>query len=300
MIRLPFRRAAPLLLAAASACWVPVEKGRQMEARLDRLETESAESTRRIEEQRALVKDRVAKLDQKLVEVQEKIDELNKAARRSGADLSVNLTRLQDEFSRVKGDLEVEQHRLGAMEQGLAQLRTDTDGRFAALKGAGALDEYEAKRKASELQRPDDKAAFFALAQKEDQQGDLGVARQLYDEYVKRWPSDPRAAEASFRAGQILSGQRRYREAILAYGKVAEDFPRSNRAPDALLALAESMVQLDMQEDARAILGQVMEKYPKSDAAPRARKRLAELEPSPAAPKKKKAPAPAAKPKPQQ
>lgn len=289
MIPFAIRRAAPLLLAAASACWVPVERGRQMEARLDRLEAESAESARRLD---TLVKDRVAKLDQKLVEVQAKIDELNKAARRSGADLSVGLTRLQDEFARVKGDLEVEQHRLGEMEKAVAELRSETDGRFAALKGAGALDEYEARRKASELARPDDKASFFALAQKEDSQGDRGVARELYEDYVKRWPSDPRAAEASFRAGEILSGQRRYREAILAYGKVAEDFPRSDRAPDALLALAESMVQLDMRDDARAILGQVVEKYPKSGAAPKARKRLAELEPAPA-PKKKKAAAPA-------
>jgi tol-pal system protein YbgF len=259
-----------------------------MEARLQRLEEQSDDATRLLEEQRALVRDRVAKLDQKLSEVQEKIDELNKASRRSGADLAVGLNRLQEDYTRVKGDLEAQQHRMGELDKTLADLKVETDGKFAALKGAGALDEYEAKRRAEALDRPDDKATFFALAQKEEKSGDKGVARELYQQYAKRWPTDPKAAEASYRAGELLFAQRRYREAILAYGKVAEDFPRSERAPDALVQLAQSMIALDMNEDARSILVQVGEKYPRSDAASRAKKLAAEIPPPPAPKKTRK------------
>jgi tol-pal system protein YbgF len=261
-----------------------------MEARIQRLEDESTDAARQLEEQRALVKDRVAKLDQKLLEVQQKIDELNKASRRSGADLAVGLNRLQEDYTRVKGDLEVEQHKLGELEKGLGELKTETDGRFAALKGAGALDEFEARRRAQSLDRPDDKNAFFALAQKEERGGDKGIARELYEQYAKKWPTDPKAAEASFRAGELLFSQRRYREAILAYGKVAEDFPKSDRAPDALVQLAESMIALDMKDDARGILEQVQERYPRTDAAARAKRRAAELAPKKAPAKKKVAP----------
>jgi tol-pal system protein YbgF len=258
-----------------------------MEGRIQRLEEQSAEADRRIEEQRALVRDRVAKLDQKLVEVQEKIDELNKAARRSGADLGVGLVRLQEDFAKVKGDLEVEQHRLGQIEKALADTKVETEGRFAALKGAGALDEFEARRRAESLQRPDDPEAFFALARKEEASGDKGVARELYQQFAKRWPADPKAAEASHRAGEILFAQRRYREAILAYGKVAEGFPRSELAPGSLVRIGEAMIALDMKDDAKAILDQVLDKYPKSPAAPRAKKLLASLAPEKKPPKKK-------------
>jgi tol-pal system protein YbgF len=282
------RLIAPALLGAATACWVPMERGRQMEARLDRLEQDAADQQARLDEQRQTVKDRVAKVDQKIAEVQKKIDELNQAARRSGADLGVSINRLHEEASRLKGDLEVAQHRLDVLDQGVAALRTETEGKLAALRGAGALDEYEAKQKIAALQRPDDKGAFLALAQKEDQSGDKGVARVLYQEYVRKWPSDSRSAEASFRAGEILFSQRRYREAILAYGKVAEDFPRSDRAPAALVQVAESMLALDMKDDAKGILGQAMEKYPKTDAARRARTRLDELSPEPKKHSKKK------------
>ena len=65
-------RALLLALAAlpAAACWVPLERGRQMELRIDRLEDDS----RRLEEQRAALRDRIALVDKKLLEGQAKVD----------------------------------------------------------------------------------------------------------------------------------------------------------------------------------------------------------------------------------
>ena len=268
--------AAPLALLLLGGC-VSIEKGRQMEARLQRLEVQNVEQQRKLDEQREVVRERVAKVDQKIAEVQEKIDELNRAARRSGADLSVSVQRLQDELAKSKGELEVEHHRLDQLDKSVADIRTDTEGRFAALKGAGALDTFEARQKLSTLQKPDDKNAFFALAQKEDQGGDQGVARELYEEYVHKWPSDARSAEAGFRAGQLLFEQKRYRESLLSFGKVAEDFPKSERAPQSMLGAADAMVKLDMKDEAKAVLQQLLERYPKSDAARGAKERLQTL-----------------------
>lgn len=271
--------AAPVLPACVS-----LEKGRQMEARVQRLEVQNAE-------ERESLRQRIAKADQKISEVQAKIDELNSASRRSGANLSVELGKLQEDFARVKGDLEASQHRLGEVEKGLKSLQADTDARFAAVKGAGALDDYTARQKLAALPKPDDRTAVFAAAQKEERDGDKGVAREMYDEYARRWPSDPRTAEARFRVGELAFGQKRWRDALLSYGKVAEDFPRAELAPDAMLGAAESMVKLEMKDDARAVLEQLVEKYPKSKAAARAKERLAELAPPPP-PAEKKKPAP--------
>jgi tol-pal system protein YbgF len=214
-------------------------------------------------------------------------------SRKSGANLAVELGKLQEEFARVKGELEASQHRLGQLEKELNTLESSTDGRFAALKGTGALAEHEAKQKLAALQRPDDKAAVFAAAQKEEKDGDKAVAREMYEEYARRWPSDVRTAEARFRSGEIAFGQKRYRDALLAYGRVAEDFPRAEIAPDAMLGAGEAMLKLDMKEDARAVLEQLVEKYPKSKAAGRAKDRLSDLlPPPPPPPAEKKKPAP--------
>src|SRR5512137_395750 len=103
-------RIAFALLLAVSACWVPVDKGRQMDARIQRLEAESATTSQQIEEQRTVVRDRITRVDQKIAEVQKKLDELNTTAHRSGADVVANQDRLQDGLTRMQGQLEEEQH----------------------------------------------------------------------------------------------------------------------------------------------------------------------------------------------
>jgi TolA-binding protein len=270
-------RIAPAAVAAVlslGGCWVPLERGRQMEHRLDRLEADAADAMKQLEEQRAVFKDRIARVDQKLVEVQAKLDELNQSARRSGADLSVGIDKVREELGRTRGDLEVEQHRLGQVERSIEALRAETDGRLAALKGTGALDQFEARKKIAALEKPDDRAAVVALGEREEAAGQRGIALEIYEHVVTRWPSDPKAAEAGYRAGQILLGQKRWRDAILALGRVAEAHPKSERAPDALLGVAGAMAELGMDEDAKAVLQQLVEKHPKSAAAKRARETL--------------------------
>jgi tol-pal system protein YbgF len=279
------RIAVPLLLVA-SACWVPVEKGRQMDARIQRVEADNAVMAKQIEDQRAVVRDRIAQVDQKIAEVQKKLDELNTTAHRSGADVVANQDRIQETLTRAVGQLEEQQHQLQQTDQRLGQLQGETEARFAAMKGAGALEDYEGRKRAETLKRPTEKGEFFALALQQEQAGERAVARQLYDEYVKKWPTDPRAADAWFRMGEISYGEKRYREAVLAYAKVAQDFPRSDKAPDALFRTGEAMLALDLKDDARAIFQDVVKRYPKTTAAKKANARLTEMSKN----SKKKAP----------
>jgi tol-pal system protein YbgF len=283
------KRLSLLALLCASACWVPVERGRQMEARIQRLEGESEISAKQLDEQRAVVRERVAAVDAKIAEVQKKLDELNATAHRTGADMAVNQDRLTEEVRRLHGTFEELSHRLDLLDQAVAAQKSDTDARFAALKGAGALDEFEARRKVEQLRLPADKGEFLALAQAQEAKGERAVARALYEDFVKKWPSDARAADAHFRLGELWYGDKRYREAILEYGKVAQDFPRSDKAPDALLRTGESMLALDLKDDARGLFEEVSARYPKSLAAQRAKARLAELAPPRRKPPAKKA-----------
>jgi TolA-binding protein len=283
------RRAAPALLLLATGCWVPLERGRQMDARIARLEVETREQQRELDEQ---VKEKIGQVDRKLREVQTKLDELNTVARAKGADLGVAVGKLQEELTRLRGDLEAQQHQLGQLDATVKGGAKETEARLASLKGTGALDEAMARQKLAELPRPDDRAAVLALAQKEAAAGEKGVAREVYLHYVRRWPRDDQADEAGFRAGELLSAQGRWREAVVVLGKVAEDHPKSDKAGPALLLVAEAMVQLERKDDAKAFLEQVVAEYPKSEAAAKAKSRLAELFPPPkdakkAPPKKK-------------
>jgi TolA-binding protein len=286
-VRRVLRIVLPALALSATGCWTSLERGEMMEARIDKLESASDaqlrrldEQQRRIEEQERLLKDRVAAIDKKIAEAQQKIDELNQAARRSGADLGVSVSKLSDDVARSRGDLEVEQHKLAQLEQEIADLSQGIDKRFAALKGKGALDEAEAKQLIDGLPRQDDKAAFLALAQAQEQKGNPGVAKQLYDEYLRRFPNDPAAPQVALKSGALAADQGRWKDSFAAYGWVYKNAPRSDAAPDAMLGMATAMSELDeFRADAPAVLKEIVDKYPKSAAAAKARATLAELAP---------------------
>ena len=284
------RSAAALgAVLGCAGCWVPIERGRQMEARIERLEVESRAQALELQDQ---VKQKLGQMDQKLHEVQGKLDELKKLEHEKGADLGVTVGQLKEELVRIRGDLEAQQHLLAELDRQVQASGREVDAKLASLKGTGALDEAQARQKLSELPRPDDKAAVLALARKEDEAGSSGVARELYLHFVRRWPRDDHADDAGFRAGELLAAQSRWREAVVVFGKVAEDHPKSDKAPLALLQVAEGMIRLERKDDARAFLEQVVSEYPKAEAAVKAKARLAELFPPPKdahkpAPKKK-------------
>jgi TolA-binding protein len=280
------RRLVPALLLLATGCWVPLERGRQMDARIARLEVETREQARELDE---AVKQKLVQVDQKLKEVQQKLDELNTSARAKGADLGVAVGRLQEELVKLRGDLDAQQHLLGQLDASVKVGAREMDTRIASLKGTGALDEAMARQKLAELPKPDDRAAVLALAQQQEAAGEKGVARELYQHFLRRWPKDDKADEAGLRCGELLAAQGRWREAVVVLGKVAADHPKSDQAGPALLLVAEGMVQLERKDDARAFLEQVIAEHPKTDSAAKAKARLAELfPPAKKAPPKKK------------
>jgi tol-pal system protein YbgF len=254
-----------------------MEKGRQLEARVQRLEVETKEQAQELDVQ---IREKITLVDKKLREVQIKLDELNTVSRAKGADLGVAVIRLGEDLAKVKGELEAQAHNLALLQQQVAEASKETETRMASLRGTGALDEAVARQKIAELPRPDDRAAVFALAQQVEAGGDKGVAREIFLHYVKRWPREEKAPEATYRAGHLLAQQGKWREAVVVFGKVAEDYPKSERAPEALLQVAEGLVQLDRKDDARVVLEQLIADHPRSEAARKAKVRLAELAPA--------------------
>ncbi|BDG08700.1 tol-pal system YbgF family protein [Anaeromyxobacter paludicola] len=267
-----------LALTALAGCATSSRVDR-LEARLRDVEDQADAQQKSLEQQRAAIQDGIGKLDQKL-------GELNAAARRTGADLAVRQDRLEEGSTSLKGQLEEQQQRVAQLEGTVKSLQADNATAISVLKGTGAWETYQSKRRAEELTRPTEPAPFLALAQREEASGDRAVARQLYDEFLRKWPKDPRAAEALYRTGDLQAGDKRYREAVLSFGKVVQEFPKSDRAPDALYRMAETLQQLELKDDARAALQDLVQKYPSSAAAKKAKARLAELAP-PKAPVKK-------------
>ncbi|AKF82843.1 tol-pal system protein YbgF [Myxococcus fulvus] len=270
------------LLAALPGCFYPADRGRALEAKVDRLGTDSAQMQAELKEARAQLAIVLPKIDEKVAEVTKALDGLDTAARRKDADIGIQLQKTMEDLSQLRGQVETYLHKITELETALGA----QDQKLLAMQGAAAVKEAEAKKKAEELQRPTNPKDFLALAQERAKAGELLVARQLFNELMKKWAKDALVGEAHYGLGETYFSESKCREALFEYGKVVQDHPKTPSAPDAYLRSSECFAQLKMKDESRLALEELVKSYPKSGAAKTAKERIAELDKAKAPAKK--------------
>src|SRR6266849_1521403 len=201
----------------------------------------------------------------KLKEVQDAMDALNRAARKSGADLAVDLEKAQNDLAQNRGTLEVLQHRLDQMDQANAERdrRIDENSRFVATKQ-------------KELEHPTDKAGLYAAARKKLDAGDTGIARQFLAEFLAKYPKDELAGNAQYWLGETYYAEKRWNEAIVEFQKVLKDHRGSEKTPDALLKIGMAFQNQKDCKNALLFFDEVQQAYKSSPAAKMAREQEAQ------------------------
>lgn len=97
--------------------------------------------------------------------------------------------------------------------------------------------------------------------------GDYGTAEQEFNQYIARYPSSARAADANFWLGEALYSQGKYNEAAKTFLNAHQKYGSSEKAPEMLLKLGMSLAALDNKEMACATLREVSKRYPKASRA---------------------------------
>jgi tol-pal system protein YbgF len=284
------RRLALLSLVLLSGCFYPSSRGRALEAKVDRLGADNARMAEELKQAREQLAATLPRIDEKVAQVTEALDSLDKASRRNDADIGIQLQKTVEDMAQLRGQVETYVYKISELETSLARVTEESEKRMLALQGSAAVKEAEAKKQAEALQRPTDKKEFLALAQEKAKAGDALVARQLYTEFLKKWSKDTLAGEAHFGLGETYFGEDKCREALFEYGKVIQDHTKTPSAPDAYLRSSDCFAKLKMKDESRLALEELVKGYPKSEAAKKAKTKLAELDKA-----KKPAPAPAPK-----
>lgn len=273
---------------ALAGCFVTLDQGRLMEADIVRLKTELEETKKELQR----VEDRaerereaaLARVDAKVREVSDALDALNRAARKTGADLGVELEASQAEIARLRGTVEelqlavrqLDQSRLQSVSELEARVG-DTSARLSQLEEARKADEARRNEEAQKPRgqdKPADKEGFYNLAKATLDSGNFAGSRALFAEFIARWSSDPLAANAQYWIGESLYAEKRYRDAIWAFVEVTKKYAKSDKVPDALLKIGFAYHELKMPDDGRLYLEEVVSTYPKSPAAKLAREKL--------------------------
>ena len=259
MVRTAMRRLLWVFLSVvASGCFFPADRGQLLESRVESMAAENVKL-------REAMNDAQKKLDATTTQLQEALDQLDKASRTTGANIGVKVDSAIQDVAALRGQIEGSQFKLNEIESKLTQLESS--------KSTAKADDT----KRDELKRPDDAKDFFDLAKEKAKGDDVDLGRKLLTEFMKKWPRDENIGEAHFVLGETYSSDKKCREALYEYGKVIQEHAKTKSAPNAYLRSAECFKELKMNDEAKLALNELVKQFPKSDAAKTAKQKLAEL-----------------------
>lgn len=106
----------------------------------------------------------------------------------------------------------------------------------------------------------------FDLAYGYVQRKDYALAEEGLRGFLKKYPSDGRAADAQYWLGESLYQRQRYRDAAESFLAVTTKYDSNPKAPEALLRLGQSLAALGEKETACAAWGEIGRKYARASA----------------------------------
>ena len=231
-------------------------------------------------------------------------------------DLLNQIESLNQEMSRIKGQLEVAAHNIETSQQRQRDLYTDIDNRLRKLEAAPAAAATMAPASAMDPMgatvstdappttptdpsssvtatvaptlappggpsagaTPSSEASDFQNAQALYQAGKYREAFGAYEKFLQTYPNSSHAPEAQYALGFTQFSLKNYKAAMNTQQKLIRQYPTHARVPDAMLSIANSQIQLSDVEGAKQTLRTLLSRYPNSEAAPAAKKRLAVLD----------------------
>ena len=104
--------------------------------------------------------------------------------------------------------------------------------------------------------------------------GDIEGAKAGFQGFLKVHGKSKYAEKAHFWLAECYFRQKKFDDAILEYDEVVKKFPKGNKVPDALLRQGLAFIEIRNTASAKLILKEVIRRFPKSNQAAQARKKL--------------------------
>ncbi len=252
-------------IAAFTPACVTAGEGQQIHTQLDALDAAGKADRTAAAAERQKLADESA---QRAKQLQDALESLNRASRKSGADLSVDLDKAKDDIAQLRGTIEVLQHRLEVAESQAGERDKKID-QLIALVGSR-------QKTVDTAEHPTDKAAIYTLALKKLEGGEHVRARELLTDFLARFKGDALAPNAQYWLGETWYVEKNYSDALVEFQKVIKEYKTSEKVPDALLKIGLSFQNMGDCANASMFFDTVMTDHKQAPAAKIAREKAAE------------------------
>lgn len=237
--------AALCLLFAGGGCMTK-SAGNEMRLALDK----------RISEVAAEARARDNNLEAKLSELAEGLERARALLTRDSADVGAQVQAQQQKMAEIEGKIDEMTHNLTDLIEQTARARAELDDRL------GKLGKPASEATIDPAQIPTDKAAHFSAAYDAYKAGDQDKARALFKEYVTRYASDAKAGDAQYWVGATYLVQNKPATALGEYRKVIALYPKSPAVDTALYGMADAFFRLHACTDAKGALDALSKRKP--------------------------------------
>jgi tol-pal system protein YbgF len=242
--------------------------------------------------------DRVSRLEQQA-----------QSQNQGGTGMVNQVQQLQSQVQQLQGQLEELQHQLQQLQDTNKAQYIDLDSRLGRLEGnGGAATNSAAGANAAPASTgssasaataanaapapaatsadngnsaaaPDANAqAAYDAAFKALRGGDYAQASRGFRSFIQQYPDNALTSNAWYWLGESYYVTMNYPVALEAFQRLLSQFPQSEKAPDALLKVGYSQLELKQADAGKATLQAVATKYPGSRAASLAQERLRRLQ----------------------
>jgi tol-pal system protein YbgF len=113
--------------------------------------------------------------------------------------------------------------------------------------------------------------SVYETALRDRSSGNLDLALQGFQEYLRYYGTTDLAPNAQFYIGQIHYDKNEFQPALEAFDTVLEKFPENNKTSDAMYMKGMSLLKSGQRNEAAREFLNVITKYPNSEVAPKAR-----------------------------
>lgn len=158
-------------------------------------------------------------------------------ALRANADSSSETMSTKARLNDLAGKVDEANHGVEELRKDVTQSRTEIYARIDDLKRTSAAPATPAP---PPVTVPTDKAAHYKALEDAWAKKDASTVRSLATEYVNRYPTDDKADEALFYAGDVDLADGRPSSALGNFNRLLKLFPRSNVLDKTLYAMGES------------------------------------------------------------
>jgi tol-pal system protein YbgF len=193
------------------------------------------------------------------------------ALRRSLLDLNNQIEAMRGDVARQRGAGEQLARDVAELQKGQRDVSQSLDDRLRRIEPVKvSLDGREFMADPEEKQSYE--AAIATL-----RSGDFDKATAALTAFQKRYPASGYTNSVRFWLGNALYGKREYKDAIATFRAFVAGAPEHPRAPEALLAIANTQAEMKDTKTARRTIEELVKTYPQSEAAVAGKERLASL-----------------------